>query len=264
MAAALSKPPFDGRPDPDDEPAGAMAFLEHLDELRTRLIKSVAALGVGFVVSWIFVERLLDFIFTPIAATIAGGRFQYNEPGEAFMLRMKLAALAGLFLAMPVILWQIWRFVSPGLYSDEKRMAIPFVGLSTTFFTLGAAFSHYIAFPWTMQFFASFERPDIVFIPRIAPVFEMYVKMALTMGLVFEMPTAVFFLARIGLVTAGFLLRHFKYAVLGIFIVAAVATTGQDIASQFMMAGPMLVLYVLSIGIAWLVGRRRRASGTDA
>jgi sec-independent protein translocase protein TatC len=264
MAAALSKPPFDGRPDPDDAPHGAMSFLEHLDELRTRLIKAVAAVAVGFVVSWIFVERLLDFIFTPIAATIGGGRFQYNEPGEAFMLRMKLAALAGLFLALPVVLWQIWRFVAPGLYSDEKRMAIPFVGLSTTFFTLGAAFSHYVAFPWTMQFFASFERPEIVFIPRIAPVFELYVKMALAMGLVFEMPTAVYFLARVGVVTAGFLLRHFKYAVLGIFVVAAIATPGQDFVSQFMMAGPMLVLYGLSIGIAWLVGRRRKASGTDA
>ena len=143
-------------------------------------------------------------------------------------------------------------------------MAIPFVVLSTTFFTLGAAFSHYIAFPWTMQFFASFERPDIVFIPRIAPVFELYVKMSLGMGLVFQMPTAVFFLARIGLVTAGFLLRHFKYAVLGIFVVAAVVTPGQDFASQFMMAGPMLVLYGLSIGIAWIVGRRRRPAATDA
>jgi sec-independent protein translocase protein TatC len=263
MAAALPKPPFDGRPDPEDAANGAMSFLEHLDELRTRLIKAVAALGVGFVVSWIFVERLLDFIFTPIAATIEGGRFQYNEPGEGFMLRMKLAALAGLFLALPVVLWQIWRFVAPGLYSDEKRMAIPFVALSTTFFTLGAAFSHYVAFPWTMQFFASFERPEIVFIPRIAPVFELYVKMALAMGLVFEMPTAVYFLARVGVVTAGFLLRHFKYAVLGIFVVAAIATPGQDFVSQFMMAGPMLVLYGLSIGIAWLVGRRRKASGTD-
>ena len=128
------------------------------------------------------------------------------------MLRMKLAALAGLFLALPVILWQIWRFVAPGLYSNEKRLAIPFVFLSTVFFTLGAAFSHYVAFPWTMQFFASFERPDMMFLPAIKPVFAMYVKMMLAMGLVFEMPTAVYFLARVGLVTAGFLLRQFKYA----------------------------------------------------
>jgi sec-independent protein translocase protein TatC len=259
MAAAHRPAPYDGSPDPDDRPgAGAMPFLEHLDELRKRLLVSVAALGVGFVVCWVFVERLLDFIFVPLTATIAGGKFQYTEPAEAFMLRMKLAALAGLFLALPVILWQVWRFVAPGLYRDEKRLAIPFVLLSTVLFTLGAAFSHYVAFPWTMQFFASFERPDIVFIPRIAPVFETYVKMLLGMGLAFQLPTVVFFLARLGLVTAGFLVRHFKYGVLLIFVVAAIATPGQDFTSQFMMAGPMLVLYVLSIAIAWVVGRRRR------
>jgi sec-independent protein translocase protein TatC len=259
MAAAHRPTPYDGAPEPDDRSgAGAMPFLEHLDELRTRLLVSVAALGVGFIASWTFVERLLDFIFVPLAATIKGGRFQYFEPGEAFMLRMKLAALAGLFLAMPVILWQAWRFVAPGLYRDEKRVAIPFVFLSTVFFTLGAAFSHYVAFPWTMQFFASFERPDIVFFPAIGPVFATYVKMLLAMGLVFQMPTVVFCLARFGLVTAGFLVRHFKYAVLLIFVVAAVATPGQDLVSQLMMAGPMLVLYGLSIAIAWVVGRRRR------
>ena len=130
-------------------------------------------------------------------------------------MRMKLAALAGLFLALPIILWQIWRFVAPGLYSNEKRFAIPFVFLSTVFFTLGAAFSHYVAFPWTMQFFASLRvRRTWCSSRRISPVFAMYVKMMLAMGLVFEMPTAVFFLARIGLVTAGFLLRQFKYALL--------------------------------------------------
>ena len=259
MAAAHRPAPYDGAPDPDDRPgAGAMPFLEHLDELRKRLLVSVAALGVGFVGSWMFVERLLEFIFAPLAVTIAGGKFQYTEPAEAFMLRMKLAALAGLFLALPVILWQAWRFVAPGLYRDEKRLAIPFVVLSTVFFTLGAAFSHYVAFPWTMQFFASFERPNIVFIPRIAPVFETYVKMLLGMGLAFQLPTVVFFLARLGLVTAGFLVRRFKYAVLLIFVVAAVATPGQDFTSQFMMAGPMVVLYVVSIAIAWVVGRRRR------
>jgi len=197
--------PYDGDPD-DDESSGAdkMSFLEHLDELRKRLIVCVSALAIGFVVCWAYVERLVDFIFVPLRATIKGGKFQYIEPGEGFMMRMKLAALAGLFLALPIILWQIWRFVAPGLYSNEKRFAIPFVFLSTVFFTLGAAFSHYIAFPWTMQFFASYESDYMVFIPTISPVFAMYVKMMLAMGLVFEMPTAVFFLARIGVVTQDF------------------------------------------------------------
>lgn len=261
--------PFPSQPRPSDTPdeeerldGDKMSFLEHLDELRKRLIVCVSALGVGFLVSWAYVERLVDFIFVPLRATIKGGKFQYIEPGEGFMMRMKLAALAGLFLALPVILWQIWRFVAPGLYSNEKRFAIPFVFLSTTFFTLGAAFSHYIAFPWTMQFFASYESDYMVFIPTIAPVFAMYVKMALAMGLVFEMPTAVYFLARIGLVTAGFLLRQFKYAVLVIFIAAAILTPGTDVVSQAMMAGPMIVLYLLSIVIAAVVGKKKPA--TDA
>jgi sec-independent protein translocase protein TatC len=259
--------PFPGTPDPydgdrdDEESSGAdkMSFLEHLDELRKRLIVSVSSLGIGFVVSFVFIDRLVDFIFGPLRATIKGGKFQYTEPGEFFMLQMKLAALAGLFLALPVILWQIWRFVAPGLYSNEKRLAIPFVVLSTVFFTLGAAFSHYVAFPWTMQFFASFEREEIVFVPRIAPVFAMYVKMMLAMGLVFEMPTAVYFLARVGLVTAGFLLRKFKYALLIIFIAAAILTPGTDVVSQALMAGPMIVLYIISIGIAWLFAKKKTA-----
>jgi sec-independent protein translocase protein TatC len=119
MAAARALPPPDQEPDDRSGAHGAMSFLKHLDELRQRLLVCVAALAVGFVVSWAYVERLLDFIFVPLAATVASGKFQYYEPGEAFMLRMKLAALAGLFLALPVILWQIWRFVAPGLYSDE-------------------------------------------------------------------------------------------------------------------------------------------------
>ena len=127
------------------------------------------------------------------------------------------------------------------------------------FFTLGAAFSHYVAFPWTMQFFASFERPDTVFFPAIKPVFAMYVKMMLAMGLVFEMPTAVFFLARIGLVTAGFLIKQFKYALLIIFIAAAILTPGTDIVSQALMAGPMIVLYLISIGIAWVFAKKKPA-----
>lgn len=256
--------PDDDRDPDDDNAADKMSFLEHLDELRKRLIVCVSALGVGFVVSWGFIDRLVDFIFKPLKSTIQGGTFQYTEPGEFFMLQMKLAALAGLFLALPIILWQIWRFVAPGLYANEKRFAVPFVVLSTTFFTLGAAFSHYIAFPWTMQFFASFERADFVkFIPRVSPVFAMYVKMALAMGLVFEMPTAVYFLARIGVVSARFLIRQFKYALLLIFIAAAILTPGTDVVSQAMMAGPMIVLYGLSIVIAWAVGRKKPADDAD-
>ena len=163
-----------------------------------------------------------------------------------------------LFLMMLSTSLDFWS----GLIIQRGRLrpmdiVVPFVFLSTVFFTLGAAFSHYIAFPWTMQFFASYESDYMLFIPTISPVFAMYVKMMLAMGLVFEMPTAVFFLARIGLVTAGFLLRQFKYAILIIFIAAAILTPGTDVVSQAMMAGPMIVLYILSILIAWAVGKKK-------
>jgi sec-independent protein translocase protein TatC len=239
-----TKPPYD----PDDEDldqegaSGKMSFLEHLDELRQRIIKSLLALVVGFVVALYYIQPLLDFVYKPLTALFQTGKFQYTEPTEAFMLTMKLAALVGLLGAMPVILYQVWRFVAPGLYANEKKFVVPFVMLSTIFFTLGAA---------------SYETPDMTFIPRIGPVFSMYVKTILAMGIVFEMPTAVFFLAKVGVATPRWLIRNFKYAVLVIFIIAAVLTPGTDPVSQLMMAGPMLALYLLSIAIAWMVAPKR-------
>jgi sec-independent protein translocase protein TatC len=251
-------PPYSPEPEEDDdEGAGKMSFLEHLEELRNRLIISLGALLGGFLVALFFIERLVDFVYAPLAVSLNnGGKFIYTEPTEGFMLRMKIAALAGLFVALPIILLQAWRFIAPGLYAHEKRFAIPFVLFSTVFFTLGAAFSHYVVFPWSIIFFASFQRPDMMFMPRVDPVFSLYVRMMLAMGLVFEMPTLAFFLARIGLITPGILIRNFKYAVLVIFIAAAILTPGQDVASQMFMAGPMLVLYGLSIGIAWVFQKR--------
>jgi sec-independent protein translocase protein TatC len=254
-----TEPPYDPDDDSqdDEESSGKMSFLEHLDELRQRLIKSLLALLGGFVVAYYFVNQLEDFVYQPLKTLFKTGKFQYTEPTEAFMLSLKLAALVGLLGAMPVILYQLWRFVAPGLYANEKKFVIPFVFLSTLFFTSGAAFAHYIAFPWAVVFFASFETPDMVFSPRIAPIFSMYVKTILAMGIVFEMPTLVFFLAKIGVATPRWLIRNLKYAVLVIFIVAAVLTPGTDPVSQLMMAGPMILLYLLSIGIAWVVAPKR-------
>jgi sec-independent protein translocase protein TatC len=254
-------PPYDPDEDFEEDESGKMSFLEHLDELRRRIFVSLGALFVGFVVALVFIEPILTFVYRPLQECCLkqGQQFVYTEPTEAFMLRLKVAALVGLFLAMPVVLFQIWRFVAPGLYANEKKFVIPFVFLSTFFFTMGGLFSHFVAFPWAMQFFASFETREMHFMPRIAPVFAVYVRLMLAMGLVFEMPTLVFFLARIGLVTPRGLLRNLKYAVLVIFIVAAVLTPGADPLLQALMAGPMLLLYLLSIGIAWLVAKPQTA-----
>ena len=228
---------------------GKMSFLEHLDELRQRLIRALVGVLVGFVAAIAFIEQIFDFIMKPLAAILpAGGKLIYTEPTEAFMLYMKMAALAGLLLAMPYLMWQVWAFVAPGLYAHEKRFAIPFVMMSSIFFTLGCAFSHYVAFPAAWNFFGSFADDTVQFAPRIEPVFSLYVRMALGLGLVFEMPTLVMFLARVGLVTPKFLLKHTKYAILLIFVVAAIVTPGSDPLSLFLVALPMIVLYGISIG----------------
>jgi sec-independent protein translocase protein TatC len=245
-----------------DSPRGGggakMTFLEHLDELRKRIVVSVAAIGVGCIVAFTFVDKIYSFVMDPLNRLLPkGSQFVYNEPTEAFVLYVKMALLAGVVMAMPVILWQAWLFIAPGLYVKEKRLAAPFIFLATVGFIGGAAFTHYLLFPWMWIFFASFATDKLTFYPRIEPVFSLYVKMILGMGLVFQMPAIVYSLARIGLVTARFLLKNFKYAILIIFIAAAVITPSGDMLTQTLFAMPMIGLYIISIGIAWAFGKRR-------
>ena len=245
-----------------DSAGGKMSFLDHLDELRKRLIVSAVTLIIGFLFASIFVFNgyIFNFIMGGMQEALPpGDQLVYTEPTEAFLLYIKMAALAGLFLAIPVVLHQFWLFVAPGLYAHEKRFAIPFVFFASSFFAGGALFSHYMLFPWAWRFFASFsEQSEIMqFMPRIQPAFSLYVKLMLACGLVFQMPTLVFFLARIGAVTPGFLARNIKYAILLIFIFAAVLTPTGDPVTLTMMAAPMIVLYLFSILIAWVFRRRR-------
>ena len=245
--------------DEEDDGSAKMSFLDHLEELRRRLIVSLIAVTIGFLAAFTFIDRIYAFIMAPLTKVIPGGKFIYTEPSEAFMLQIKGAALVGLLLALPIVSWQAWKFIAPGLYANEKKFAIPFAIFSSVFFICGAAFAHYMVFPWAWAFFGSFSNENLQFMPSIQPVFGMYMRMLLAMGLVFEMPTVVFFLARIGLVTAGTMLRLFKYAILVIFIVAAVLTPGPDVASQCLMAGPMIGLYIVSIGIAWAFQKKKNA-----
>ena len=236
-----------------------MSFLEHLDELRMRLTVSAFALLGGFFVAFAFSRYVFDFIMRPLQEALPpGGRLIYTEPAEAFLLYLKISALAGAVIAAPIVMWQLWLFIAPGLYQNEKRYAIPFVLMSSFFFVAGAAFSHYMVFPFAWRFFAGFGSDYLSFLPSIKATFSLYAKMALGMGLVFEMPTVVFFLARMGVVTAGFLLRQTKYAILVIFIIAAILTPSPDAVTQTLMAAPMILLYGVSIVIAWVFGRRRR------
>lgn len=241
-----------------DETGGRMSFLEHLDELRKRLLISVAALLGGFLAAFAVISYIFEFIMRPLQEILPNdGRLVYTEPTEAFFLYIKIAALAGLILAIPIILYQMWRFVAPGLYAREKKFAIPFVFFASVFFVGGALFSHYMLFPWAWTFLAGFTTDYMEFFPRIQPAFSLYVKLLLACGIVFQMPTVVFFLARVGAVTPGFLVRNTKYAILLIFIFAAVLTPTGDPVVLTLMAMPMVALYGLSIAIAWAVQPRR-------
>ena len=246
-------------PDEIELEGGRMSFLEHLDELRKRLIACLIALAIGCVLSFVVLDTyIVPFIMVPMERMLPqGGTLITTEATEFFMLWLKMGFFGGLLMAMPVMLYQVWLFVAPGLYSHEKRFAIPFVVTASIFFFGGAAFSHYVAFPVTWGFFIQFNPSFVQFLPKIGSAFALYVKMALACGAVFQMPVLVFALARMGVVSARFMLRNFKYATLIIAIAGAVLSPGGDIASQMILAGPMLVLYVVSIGVAWVFQKRK-------
>jgi sec-independent protein translocase protein TatC len=237
---------------------GKMSFLEHLDELRKRIIHAVVAIGIGFLIACFFIQPIFEFIMRPLKDALPrGGTLIFTEPTEAFVLYIKIAAIAGLMMASPAVMTQVWLFIAPGLYQHEKRLAIPFVLMSSVCFVGGAAFSHYVVFPLTWKFFVSFTTDYLTFMPRIEPAFGLYMKMLLAFGLVFQMPTLVLFLARMGVITARFMVRNMKYAVLIIFVAAAVLTPSGDAFTQTAMAAPMFGLYLVSILLAWMFGKKK-------
>jgi sec-independent protein translocase protein TatC len=234
-----------------------MPLTAHLEELRTRLIRSLLATVVGFTLCYNFAERLVSFLLRPLTA------LRPDQPivigtgvTEAFFTKLKVSLVAGIFLASPIIFYQTWRFVAPGLYHTEKRMAVPFAISASFFFLFGAAFCYALVFPVAYEFFLT-EFTSIGVAPqiRVSEYLTFASRMLLGFGVTFELPVATFFLARIGLVTHRTLIGYVRYAIVVIFIVAAVLTPGPDVASQLMMATPLLVLYALSIGIAYLVAR---------
>ena len=235
-----------------------MTFLEHLEELRVRLIHVVAALIVGFGVCWNFHDRLFVFLTQPLRRAFPQVEFIFTSPTEALMLHMKMSFFVGIFVAAPYVLYQVWAFVSPGLYPHEKRYAAPFIGAGTFFFLAGAAFGHYFLFPMTFRFMIGFGGPGMKFMPRVGEYYTFYSWFLLGLGLVFQLPVVIFVMSRIGLVTPRFLLRNFKYAILIAFAVSAIITPTPDVVTQSLLALPMLGLYLLGVGVAWLFGRPRR------
>lgn len=238
---------------------GRMSFLDHLDELRRRILYSVYSVLGAAVVAFAFVERILNEVTRPMLADLPSGTLLGTEALDPIMIYFKAGLLVAIVIASPLILLQVWYFIAPGLYSKEKRLAVPFVFTSTALFLTGAYFGHRVAFRVTWEFLSSFKPEFLAWTPTWTSAFSLYLRMVLGLGLIFQMPVVIFVLARFGIVSAKFLVKNFKYAVLIIFVVAAVASPGQDPASQMLFAAPMLVLYVISIGVAWLFGKKKPA-----
>jgi len=259
---AHGTPAFDGALGVEEETDASdertrMSFLDHLDELRRRIIYSLYALIAACAAAFFVWERM--FVFLAQYFQQQGGQLIYNRPMGAFMFSLYICLLAGLLVSSPFIFFQIWLFVAPGLYAKEKKMVIPFVFFSTMLFASGAAFAHFIAFPSMWKFFASYQGlGGIQFLQNIDDTFSFYIWMVIGLGLVFQIPLLVYFLSRFGIVSARFLLKHFKYAVLGIFILSAVITPSPDAMTQVVFAAPMLGLYIVSIFVAWIFGKRKQ------
>jgi len=243
---------------------GNISVLERLEDFRKRIVRALLAVAGGALVGFVLIDRIVAFILGPTRRALpVGTKLIYTQPGEAFGLYIQIALIAGVVFAMPFIMYQLWRLIAPLVPPSARRFAIPFVGFTTVGFVAGAAFTHYIAFPYMMAFFASFNTPDLRFMPRLEDVFGLYTKMVLGMAVVFQMPTVVFFLAKMGLITARFLWRSFRYALLLIFIAAAVITPTGDMVTQTIFAAPMIALYLLSIAVAWIFGKVRPTEDTD-
>ena len=258
MASAASQPTPD-EPD-DDSPDGKMGFLDHLDELRTRIIRSLIAIAAGMLVAFFFMDRIASFVLAPTLRMLPPGTtLIYTKAGEGLSFYMDVALIGGVVLAAPFVMYQVWRFIAPGLYTKEKKFAIPFVVLTTVGSLGGALFSHYIVFPTMIAFLGTFNPALMKFTPRVEDTFDLYKNLLIGMVVVFQMPTLVFFLAKMRLVTARFLWRHIKYAILIIFIAAAALTPSTDPWNQTVFAAPMIGLYLVSIVIAWLVGPKRES-----
>lgn len=239
---------------PDEK---SMGLFDHLAELRQRLTKAAIAAAFGFAICWIFVDPLFDVLMKPLLEVLPPGTHaQYTTLPEAFFTRMRIAFVAGVFLASPFIFYQIWAFVAPGLYDEEKRLIVPIAALSALFFVAGGLFCYYIVFPFAFNFFISYSTPEIVITPKISDYLSFCLKLIFAFGLIFEMPIFTFFLARMGILTANLMRQGRKYAIVGIFIIAAILTP-PDVVSQILMACPMLLLYEASIGVAAIFGKKK-------
>lgn len=250
-----------GDPEPENE-SGKMSFLEHLDELRKRLLHIAAYLAIGLLACWFLSERIYNFLSAPVAKYLPPGqKLVYTQITDPFTVSMKVAFLAGIFLTIPFTLFEVWKFISPGLYRKEKKYVIPFLFCSAVLFVAGGAFCYYIVLPPAFEYLI--KKLGSAWTPMITinDYLDFIDMMILGFGLIFEMPIIISFLSIFGLVSASFLWNKFKYAIVGIVILAAVISPTGDALNLMLWSAPMILLYIISIGCAAIFGWRRRKKG---
>lgn len=243
----------------EQESMSEAPILQHLAELRNRLLYAGATLLIAMLASYAFSKRIFLFLAEPLIKVMREGRsLVFLSPAEAFITYLKVSAFSGLVLASPVIFYHLWKFITPGLYKHEKKMIVPFVVVASLLFAGGALFCYYVILPYALNFMvAGFEIKDkIEATIALKPYLSFTLKLMAAFGLSFELPIFVFFLARMGLVSAGWLIKNFRYAIVVIVIVAAILTP-PDVVSQIALGLPLLVLYWISVGVAHVFARKK-------
>ncbi len=255
---------LEGRSAADDsEELPSMSLMEHLEELRKRIFRSVIGFAIAFGICWAFHRQIFAFLKAPIEPLLPGDqKLAFFSVTEPFLLYFKTAALAAVFLASPYILSQLWGFISPGLYPKERRWALPFIFFGTFFFVAGGAFAYLVAFPFAVKFLLGMGDEFQAVIAA-----GMYLRFLMTvilgLGVMFELPILIFLLSALGVVSPRFLLRHFRWAVLLIFIVAAILTPTPDVVNLLIFALPTIGLYLLGVFAAMLVERKRKKEAVE-
>lgn len=246
---------------PAEEPAGEMSFFDHLEELRRRIFISITAIGIGFILGFYVADVAFEFLARPMldafeAAGIPADKLIYTSPLGPLRLYITVGLYLGIIMALPVVLQQVWLFVAPGLYRHERRAGLSFLFSSVFLFLAGTVFGYYVMMPMTLEFLISFQGP---FTPMISinEYFDLVLVILLGLGVVFQLPILIFFLTLFGIVTPGFLMRNFRYAVLIIAILAAFITPTTDVLTMSIFMAPMIVLYLLGVGVSAIVVRRR-------
>jgi sec-independent protein translocase protein TatC len=258
----MSDTPTELKADPNEpeHESGKMSFLDHLDELRKRLVHIVAFIGIGFIASWFFSRPIFNFLAIPLSRNLPQGtKLIYTNIMDPFTVFMKVAFLSGIFLTLPLTLYEVWKFIAPGLYRKEKRYVVPFLFFSIVLFVAGAASCYYMVLPSAFQALIHLGGEDLMPAIKIDEYLDLVNMMLLGFGLIFEMPVIVAFLSLFGLVTASFLWKKSKYSIVVIVILAAILSPTGDAFNLMLWSAPMILLYFISIGVAAIFGRRRKA-----